>query len=140
MQDNRLHNRKKGILILLLAAALILSRGRADSDTAHQRRSLASPSLTSSEVIIDEQHPLLPDAGITAAEAVALSKIDQSHALRQCRQLFALLFAMPAVSVFFFTSACAYQFFVRSDCTPRYSVVTYLHRSDGKKSAAPLIF
>lgn len=125
---------------MLLAAALILSCSRADSDTAYQLRSFAPSSLTSNKVIIDEQHPLLPDAGIAAAEAVVLSKIDQSHALRQCRQLFALLFAMPAVSIFFFTSACAYQFFVRSDCTPRYSVVTYLHRSDGKKSAAPLIF
>lgn len=140
MQKNRLHNGKKWILILLLAAALILSCGRADSDITHQRHSSAPPSLTSLGMVINEQHPLLPDKGITTSEVITLSKLDHTYAFRQCRQLFALLFAMPAVSVFFFASACAYQFFVRSDCTPRYSVVTYLHRSDGKKSAAPLIF
>lgn len=139
MQKNRLHNEKNWIFILLLAAALILSCGRADSDITRQRRSFAPPSLTSLGIVINEQHPLLPEKGHAASETITLSKLDHSYVFRQCRQLFALLCAMPAVSVFFFTSACVFQFFVRSDCTPRYSVVTYLHRSDGKKPA-PLIF
>lgn len=131
------HEEEKQIFIWLLTAAILVCCAFISPDIPQQSSQDAIPSLsfTTSRGMFYEYNSLLQKQNLSVSESFFPEKTDGFSILKHSREFSTVLFCAIAALSCYIGSVSACQFFCRSDCTPRYSIVSYLHRSDGKKPA-----